>query len=421
MPYDKLPKRLRDIIPSEDGQEIFRRTFNSQLASNKTEEVAFASAWAALERAGYEKDDAGKWVKKVQPTAGQVHVNGPMNDEDDDDEMDDKGRKKKPKGYYAEKAEYQGREVALDKPFRLPKGSSKKFGVYVKDGDRVKRVTFGDPSMEIRRDDPEARANFRARHSCDTATDKTSARWWSCRMWSADASVGELTKRAMNDDIFTTAVEAQVRSMELGLNGEVHVHETADGQAVYMPGASHEDYLERMADLGGAAYEDDDDEEDAEGESESEGLGDSEGLLDRVISGMLRAAMAYDMTKSAEVLKLDSERRIAWGWASVSTVNGKLVTDTQGDVITPTELGKMADKFMASARMAKAMHEGDQIGEVLHSFPLTNELAKAFGMETDREGWIIGMKINDDSVWEKMKSGDFKGFSIGGKAKRTPR
>ena len=81
----------------------------------------------------------------------------------------------------------------LNKPFRLPKGSSKKFGVYVKDGDKTKKVTFGDPNMEIRRDDPKARANFRSRHSCDTAKDKTSARYWSCRMWSG-STVGSMTK-----------------------------------------------------------------------------------------------------------------------------------------------------------------------------------------------------------------------------------
>ena len=82
----------------------------------------------------------------------------------------------------------------LNKPFRLPAGSSKKFGVYVKDGDRTVKVTFGDPNMEIRRDDPKARANFRSRHSCDTAKDKTSARYWSCRMWEGGTSVSELTK-----------------------------------------------------------------------------------------------------------------------------------------------------------------------------------------------------------------------------------
>ena len=90
------------------------------------------------------------------------------------------------------KAEYQGRKVTLDKPFRTP-GEKKKFAVYVKSGDSVKIVRFGDPNMEIRRDDKEARANFRARHSCDTATDKTTPRYWSCRMWSS-ANVSDIAK-----------------------------------------------------------------------------------------------------------------------------------------------------------------------------------------------------------------------------------
>ena len=91
------------------------------------------------------------------------------------------------------KADYQGEKVTLNKPRRI-KGGNKKFEVFVQDGDKVKRVTFGDPNMEIRRDDPEARANFRSRHSCDTKTDKTKAGYWSCRMWEAGTSVSEMTK-----------------------------------------------------------------------------------------------------------------------------------------------------------------------------------------------------------------------------------
>ena len=82
------------------------------------------------------------------------------------------------------KAEYQGREVTLNKPFRT-KGGSKKFAVYVKnDAGNVVIVRFGDPNMEIKRDDPEARKNFRARHNCADAKDRTKAAYWSCRMWS---------------------------------------------------------------------------------------------------------------------------------------------------------------------------------------------------------------------------------------------
>jgi hypothetical protein len=80
----------------------------------------------------------------------------------------------------------------LNKPFRTP-GGPKKFSVYVKDGDKVKKVNFGDPNMEIKRDDPERRKNFRARHNCDDPGPKTKARYWSCKMWQKGKSVGEMT------------------------------------------------------------------------------------------------------------------------------------------------------------------------------------------------------------------------------------
>ena len=45
-------------------------------------------------------------------------------------------------------------------------------------------VRFGDPDMEIRRDDPEARANFRSRHGCDDPGPPNKARYHSCKLWS---------------------------------------------------------------------------------------------------------------------------------------------------------------------------------------------------------------------------------------------
>jgi hypothetical protein len=80
--------------------------------------------------------------------------------------------------------------VALNKPFRLPSGSKKKFGVYVRSGSGgVKKVSFGDPNLSIKRDSPTRRKSFRARHNCATASDKGSARYWSCRQWRASAKV----------------------------------------------------------------------------------------------------------------------------------------------------------------------------------------------------------------------------------------
>lgn len=79
-------------------------------------------------------------------------------------------------------AEYQGRKVTLNKPM---KGDVKKSKVYVKDSKtgNVKKVNFGDPDMKIRKNNPEARKSFRARHNCDDANDKTTPRYWSCKAW----------------------------------------------------------------------------------------------------------------------------------------------------------------------------------------------------------------------------------------------
>ena len=82
-----------------------------------------------------------------------------------------------------EEVEYQGRQVQLNKPFRTP-GGPKKFAVYVKNKQgNVIIVRFGDPNLKIKKNIPERRKAFRARHKCDQATDKTSPRYWSCKMW----------------------------------------------------------------------------------------------------------------------------------------------------------------------------------------------------------------------------------------------
>ncbi len=92
------------------------------------------------------------------------------------------------------KAEYQGRKIELNKPFRL-KGENKKFGVYAKNekGNTV-QVKFGDPKMDIKRDSPEKRRNFRARHNCDSPGPKHKARYWSCKMWSTSSVTDILGK-----------------------------------------------------------------------------------------------------------------------------------------------------------------------------------------------------------------------------------
>lgn len=86
-------------------------------------------------------------------------------------------------------SEYQGRKVTLNKPFRTP-DAKKKFAVYVRNKQgKIIIVRFGSQEMSIKRDDPERRKSFRARHKCDQQKDKTTPAYWSCFQWRANSPV----------------------------------------------------------------------------------------------------------------------------------------------------------------------------------------------------------------------------------------
>ena len=90
------------------------------------------------------------------------------------------------------------KNVKLNKPQRTP-GGPKKFAVYVRnDKGNIVKVTFGDPNLSIKRDDPERRKSFRARHNCADPGPKWKARYWSCRNWRASAKVGEEVEESIN-------------------------------------------------------------------------------------------------------------------------------------------------------------------------------------------------------------------------------
>ena len=128
--------------------------------------------WKDYEMVGM-KDKNGKKVPNCVP---QNEDCGCDHEEDDD----------------LEEATYQGKEVPLNKPMA---GDVKKSKVYVRnEKGNVVKVEFGDPNMEIKRDDPARRKSFRARHNCDNPGPKTKARYWSCKFWEKGKSVTDLMK-----------------------------------------------------------------------------------------------------------------------------------------------------------------------------------------------------------------------------------
>lgn len=117
-----------------------------------------------------------------------------------------------------------------------------------------------------------------------------------------------------------------------------------------------------------------------------------------------------------------NDKNLVSGWASVALdVDGKPPLDWQGDIISPEELEKAAIQFMMDYRASGVMHQGESKGVVVESIVFTKDKQKAIGIPegTVPEGWFITVKINDPEVFEQVKQGKYRMFSIQGHAKRV--
>lgn len=115
-----------------------------------------------------------------------------------------------------------------------------------------------------------------------------------------------------------------------------------------------------------------------------------------------------------EFLKSDDSLGLAFGWGIICTDKGEPYYDLQEDHIPEDVMLKALTDFMLHSRVAKEMHDGEQIGSVVFAFPLTKELADAYGITCEKTGMMVAMRPTAD-VLAKFKSGEYTGFSIGGR------
>jgi 8-oxo-dGTP pyrophosphatase MutT (NUDIX family) len=128
------------------------------------------------------------------------------------------------------------------------------------------------------------------------------------------------------------------------------------------------------------------------------------------------------VTTTFKVAKSNDSEGLVSGWANVAVnADGTIPLDWQGDVISPATLEKAAINFMMEYRDSGVMHEGASKGVVVESIVFTKEKQAAIGIPDGivPEGWFITVKILDPEVFEQVKNGTFKMFSIQGHAKRV--
>ncbi len=130
------------------------------------------------------------------------------------------------------------------------------------------------------------------------------------------------------------------------------------------------------------------------------------------------------MTWNADIVEIDEDKRQVFGYATVTHVNGEEVIDRQGDYIPLEEIEKAAYNYVLTSRKGGDMHDrdGDQprhTADLIESVIISPEKAKAMGIETDRYGWWLGMRVNEEEQWADVKSRARTGFSIHGMGRRA--
>jgi len=121
-----------------------------------------------------------------------------------------------------------------------------------------------------------------------------------------------------------------------------------------------------------------------------------------------------DTENHARVLKVDETLGLVLGWAIICKIDGQPYFDTQGDHIPEESMMESTVDFMMNSRLSKEMHIGEGKGTILFAWPMTEEVAKAFGITTSQTGLMIALKPSDPAILEKFRDGTYTGFSIGG-------
>lgn len=196
------PKQWKKLTKAEDDSEMAK----DQLMKMHNQLMEIKDAIDVVEFEEWTKDMVSKAEIYIQNIYDFVKSYKPEEENEDEMEEEEGSYKyidtKTGEEYYFDRkgiykkdgrilvpvraAEYQGRKVTLNKPFRTPDGP-KKFSVYTKnDKGNIVKVNFGSPDagMDIKRDNPERRKSFRARHNCDNPGPKWKAKYWSCKFWS---------------------------------------------------------------------------------------------------------------------------------------------------------------------------------------------------------------------------------------------
>lgn len=144
-------------------------------------------------------------------------------------------------------------------------------------------------------------------------------------------------------------------------------------------------------------------------EIDTEGDDDEDDELEDYVEELAYAEMPE---MEAKILKADQDQQMAFG-----VVLAPDVFDLQGDTISAEEIEKTAHAYLKSSRVIGFRHSELAEADLIESYIARKDFE--LNGETVKTGsWVIGVHVRDPDTWQKIKSGEVTGFSIGGTGKR---
>jgi len=113
------------------------------------------------------------------------------------------------------------------------------------------------------------------------------------------------------------------------------------------------------------------------------------------------------------VTNVDKALGIVFGWGMITKINGEPYFDEDNQHINTSIMVKATSNFMEKSRDVNDSHTEGNVGTVIHSFPISREIAESMGIQSDISGWMVGVKPSPE-ILEKFITGEYTGFSIEG-------
>lgn len=148
-------------------------------------------------------------------------------------------------------------------------------------------------------------------------------------------------------------------------------------------------------------------------ETAAEGMAPSPKMADNESDDIVRASKGDIFL---DIMKIEPDQRLIFGWASIVEKDGAAIVDKQGDIIPIKELENAAYEFTLNSRNGGDMHSRPNLAKLVESAVFTEDKQKALGVDLGFVGWWVGFKVHDDELWAAHKRGERPEFSIGGQA-----